>query len=54
MKELCLQLGRLLCVKIPQRLQQSFQKLADTIPYSVMSSGIGENNNKRDDVNVFI
>lgn len=29
----------LFCIKMPQRLQQSFQKLIDAIPYSVMSSG---------------
>lgn len=56
LKELCLQLGKPFCIKMPQRLQQSFQKLTDTIPYSVMSSGISENNNnnKRGDVNAFI
>jgi len=57
-KELCLQLGRLFCIKMLWRLQQSFQQLtADTIPYSVMSSGIRENNNnnnKRGDVHAFI
>lgn len=57
MKELCLQLSRVFCIKMPQRLWQSFQKLTDTIPYSVMSSGISgnnNNNNNRGDVNAFI
>lgn len=31
MKELCLQLSRLFCIKMPQTLQQSFQKLTDTL-----------------------
>lgn len=55
LKELCLQLRRLFCIKIPQRLQQSFQRLTDTIPHSAMSLGISKNNNcnKRGDVNAF-
>lgn len=55
LKELCLQLHRLFCIKMPQRLQQPFQRLSDTIPHSAMSLGISENNNynKRGDVNAF-
>lgn len=55
LKELCLQLRRLSCTKMPQRLQQSFQRLTETIPHSAMSLGFSENNNynKRGDVNAF-
>lgn len=53
-KELCLQLGKLICIKMPQTLQQSFQKPTDTIPHNTMSSGISKNSNTRGDVNGFI